>query len=76
MGTKLYSTTPMLMLSQPVMKMKTKILTTARTLALPVLDQNVVWEPSFREPSFKKFYIPSMMKLNGVASVCTCVEVL
>ncbi|XP_040433241.1 uncharacterized protein LOC121079708 isoform X1 [Cygnus olor] len=36
MGTKLYSTTLTLMLSQPVMKMKTEMLTTARTLALPV----------------------------------------
>lgn len=54
MGTKLCSTTPMLMLFQPVMKMKTKIPTTARTLALPILDQHVVWRPLLREPSVKK----------------------
>lgn len=71
-GRKLCSTTPMLILSQPVMKIKTKILTTARTLALPILEQNIVWEPSF-----KKLRMPSVMKLNGVvASVCACEEVL
>lgn len=60
----------MLMLSQPVMK--TEIPTTARTLALPVLDQNVVWEPSL-----KNLHIPSAMKPSGVvASVCACVEAL
>jgi len=63
----------MLTLSQRVMKMNTEVVTTATILALPILDQNVVWEPLFREPSCKKLHIPSTMKPNGVAS---CVEVL
>lgn len=47
MGIKLCFTTPTLTLSQLVMKIKIKILTTARTLALPILNQNVEWESSF-----------------------------
>lgn len=53
MAIKLCSTTPTLTLSQLGMKIKTKVLTAARTLALPILNQNVEWEPSFLGHGFR-----------------------
>lgn len=77
MGIELCFTTPTLTLSQLVMKSKTKILTTARTLALLILNQNAEWEPSFLVSQFQKLCVSSAMKLSGVvAPVCTCGGVL